>query len=196
MRAIIFLTLAATSVVAHAEPWSLGIEPRIGAMLPTSKLGANVTGGVEFDVATPVANHQLTIGLDASFARPSYSSSAMSTQLPGAIDYTVQQLEVVVGLTANYRFFDATHPLVPRIGAGPVVHMLRTTESTMPAYSGDNQSQQTKLGFEAAAGVDYAAGPGFLAADLRFIYSSLDTPLTGSSNAGSLSLAVGYRFVF
>lgn len=196
MRAIIFLTLAATSVVAHAEPWSVGIEPRIGAMLPTSKLGANVTGGVELDVATPVANHQLTIGLDASFARPSYSSSAMSAQLPGAIDYTVQQLEVLVGLTANYRFFDETHKLVPRVGAGPVVQMLRSTESTMPAYAGDNQSQQTKLGVEASAGVDYAAGPGFLAADLRFIYSSLDTPLTGSSNAGSLSLAVGYRFVF
>ena len=104
MRAIILFTLAATSAVAHADPWSIGIEPRIGAMLPTSKLGANVTGGVEFDVATPVADHQLTIGLDASFARPSYSSSAMSTQLPSTIDYTVQQLEVLVGLTANYRF--------------------------------------------------------------------------------------------
>ena len=66
----------------------------------------------------------------------------------------------------------------------------------MPAYAGSNNSQQTKPGFEATVGVDYAVGPGFLAGDLRFIYSTLDTPLTGSSNAGSLSLAVGYRFVF
>lgn len=196
MRAIIFFTLAATSAVAHADPWSFGIEPRIGAILPTSKLGANVTGGVELDVATPVADHQLTIGLDASFARPSYSSSATSMQLPSTLDYTVDQLEVLVGLTANYRFFDSTHQLVPRIGAGPMVQMLRTTESTMPAYAGSNNAQQTKPGFEATVGVDYAVGPGFLAGDLRFIYSSLDTPLTGSSNAGSLSLAVGYRFVF
>jgi hypothetical protein len=196
MRAMIFFTLAASSAVAHADPWSFGIEPRVGAMIPTSKLGANVTGGVEFDVATPVADHRLTIGLDASFARPSYSSSAMSMQLPSTLDYSVQQLEVLVGLTANYRFLDATHQLVPRVGAGPVLHMLRTTEDTMPAYAGSNQSQQTKPGFEATFGVDYAAGPGFLAGDLRFIYSSLDTPLTGSSNAGSLSIAVGYRLVF
>lgn len=195
MRALLILTLAASSAVAHAEPWSLGIEPRVGAMMPTSKLGTNVTGGLEIDVATPIANHQLTIGLDASFAQPSYSASAMSAQLPGPVDYTVDQLEVLVGLTANYRFFDATHALVPRIGAGPCVHMLRSTESTMPAYAGSNQSQQTKAGFEATVGIDYAMGPGFLAGDLRFVYSGLDTPVTGSSNAGNLAIVVGYRLV-
>jgi hypothetical protein len=181
-----------------AKPWTIGIEPRLGVLVPTSKLGTNVMGGVEVDYATPVLDRRLVIALDASFARPSHSGTVMSTQLPapGDLGYTVQQLEVVLGLTANYRIFDDSHALVPRLGAGPLIHLLKTSETTNPSYSGANNSQQTKVGFELTAGVDYKAGPGFLAGDLRFLYSSLDTPITGGSNAGSLAIAAGYRFVF
>jgi hypothetical protein len=210
MRAIIFFTCTAASAVGFAQPagvtttepapeapWTIGIEPRLGALIPTSKLKTNVVGGLEIDVATPALDHRLVVGLDLSIAQPSYSASAMSTQLPapGMIDYTVQQLEVAVGLTANYRFA-STHSLVPRIGAGPLLHLLKSTETTSPAYAGSNNAQQTKLGIEATAGVDYKVGPGFLAGDLRFLYSPLTTPLAGGSNAGSLAVAVGYRFVF
>jgi hypothetical protein len=218
MRAIIFIVCIGGSGVAFgqappADPqpassvtstepardnaWMIGVEPRLGALIPTSKLKPNVVGGLELDVVTPALDHRLVVGVDVSIAEPSYTATAMSTQLPspGLLDYTVKQLEVVVGLTANYRFA-AIGSLVPRIGVGPLLHLLKSTETTSPSYSGANTAEQTKLGVEATAGVDYKAGPGFLAGDLRFLYSGLTTPLTGGSNAGSLAIAVGYRFVF
>jgi hypothetical protein len=111
----------------------------------------------------------------------------------GVADYTIRQTELVVGLLAAYRLGDGR--LVPRVGGGPILHMLRTNETSSPA-PGENTSQQTKFGFELVGGADYRLGTGFLAGDIRFLYSKLDTMLTGDSNAGSLALLVGYRLVW
>jgi hypothetical protein len=215
MRTLIFLVIAASSAAAHAQsadqpaapvppptpeakPWTIGIEPRLGAIIPTSKLAANIVAGLELDWLTPALGHKLVIAIDASYARPSFTGTTMSAALPapGTIGYTIDQTEVVVGLTAGYRFFDASHAFVPHVAVGPILHLLRSDEKTSPAYAGSNNSQQTQAGFEASVGADYKAGPGYLAGDLRFLYSSLSTPLTGSTNAGSVAVAVGYRFTF
>jgi hypothetical protein len=181
---------ATATATAEAKPWRLGIEPQIGVLVPTSKLHTFVTGGFEIDYAIG----RLTIGAGLALTQPSFTSSVMDPRAPnGSTGYTIDQTELVVGLLASYRL--STSRLVPRIGAGPILHMLRTNETTTIA-PGTNTSQQTKLGFQLAGGIDYLAGPGFLAADLRLLYSGLDTMLTGSSNAGSIALLAGYRFVF
>jgi len=102
---------------------------------------------------------------------------------------------MVVGATIGYRLFGAGHALVPWGALGPVLHMLRTSESTMVA-PGDNSATSTELGLEVAAGVDYRLGPGFLLGAARMIYSNLDHTLTGDTNAGKLGFEAGYRFVF
>jgi hypothetical protein len=38
--------------------------------------------------------------------------------------------------------------------------------------------------------------PGFVAGDVRVVYSKLDNLLTGASNAGNIAITMGYRFVF
>ena len=147
---------------------------------------------------------KLVVGLDASLTQPSYSSTVMDSRIPGGMaTYGIQQTELLVGATIQYRI-PASAKLVPRVGLGPALHMLKTNETihmlktneTTNAAPGNNTAQQTKLGLEALAGVDYRVGPGYLAGDLRLIYSGLNTPLTGSSNAGNIGLAVGYRIVF
>ena len=100
-----------------------------------------------------------------------------------------------IGLDAIFRFFDASKKLVPYVGAGPVIHLLQTTETTSFA-PGDNMEQSTKLGFEIVGGADYRIGPGLLLAELRVIYSDLDHLFTGNTNAGNVMFGVGYRFVF
>lgn len=185
---------ASTSTNVEAETWKVGIEPRLGFALPTSKLGANVGGGLEVDVAVAMQG-KLVVGVDASLTQPSYSSTAMDSRIPGGMaTYDIHQTELLVGATIQYRI-PASAKLVPRVGLGPALHMLKTNETNNIA-PGNNTAQQTKLGLEALAGVDYKAGPGYVAGDLRLIYSGLDTPLTGSSNAGNIGLAVGYRIVF
>ncbi|MGE5181472.1 MAG: hypothetical protein ACM31C_05400 [Acidobacteriota bacterium] len=212
MRTICSLLLVAASAgTAAAQPapegatatssqpatqWTAGVEPRFGVMLPTSKLRAMVVGGLEVDVALPPANHQLVLGIDLALTRPSYDATAMDPRLPGgSTSYTIHQTEVVAGLTAQYRFTPAGSPLVPFVGAGPILHMLKTNETDIAA-PGENTATQTKLGLELVGGLDIQAGPGLVCGELRFLYSGLDTPLAGATNAGYIALAAGYRLVF
>jgi hypothetical protein len=197
MRSITtILCITVAGATASAEPWTMGVEPRFGMTIPTSKLTAMAVGGLEVDYALPVANHQLVAALDFGLTRPSYDASASDPRIPGGMTaYTIHQTEMVIGAVASYRLAPADHTLIPHVGAGPLLHLLKTNETAMLA-PGENTATQTKLGVEAVLGLDYTAGPGLLAADLRFLYSGLDTPLTGGSNAGNVELAVGYRFVF
>ena len=203
LRSILLVVAAAGA--AHADPeatttssteapkaWSIGVEPRIGVLVPTSKLGTFMMAGVEVDKAFG----RLVISLDGDWSRPSYNASAMDPRIePPTATYTIHQTEVLVAALASYRFGDADAKLVPHLGAGPVLHWLKTNE-TSSAAPGENTEAQLKVGVELDGGLDFRAGPGYLAGDLRVVYSGLDTALTGSSNAGSVSLAAGYRLVF
>jgi len=177
-------------------PWSVAIEPRVGASIATSKLGPFVIGGLQVDVATPVANHRLLVGLDLSFTRPSHDGTVMDPRLPGGeTSYTIKEQELGIALLASYRFADAGASIVPWGGVGPMIHLLESTETTMAA-PGDNTAQSTEFGVEAAGGVDLKAGPGYVAGDVRFAYTKLDHTITGNTNAGKIAIALGYRLVF
>ena len=189
----------AVSSAPAAEPkkaWQIGIAPRLGFVVPTSKLGAMVLGGIELDYVLPAANHQFVVALDLSLTRPSYNGSVMDPRVPGGTSmYSIDEMEIVVGATIGYRLFPADRRLVPWGAIGPVMHLLRTSESSTLA-PGDNTATSTELGLELAAGVDYRTGPGFLLGGARVVYSNLDHTLTGDTNAGKLGLEVGYRIVF
>lgn len=190
---------APTTVTATTEPaaktWTVGVAPRVGLVAPTSKLGLMVIGGVQLDVATPALDHRLLIGIDASLTRPSHDGTVMDPRLPGMADYTIHETEMVVALLATLRLAGPEKPLVPWVAAGPMLHMLRTTETTTIA-PGDNTEVSTEPGVEVAGGADFAAGPGYLGGDLRAAYSKLDHSLTGNTNAGKVAVTLSYRFVF
>ena len=192
-------TTAAVTVTARdggGPEWTVAVAPRFGVTVPTSKLGPMVVGGVELDIALPVANHQLVLAFDAALTRPGHDGSVMDARIPdGMATYSIHQLEMVAGVMVSYRLFASGHRVVPWFGAGPILHLLETTETTSLA-PGDNSATATKLGGQIAGGVDYRVGPGFLVGDLRLVYSQLDNLLTGSVNAGNLALAAGYRFLF
>ena len=187
------------SIAAAAEasaPWRFGVAPRIGAAVPTSKLGTTLAGGIEVAYLTAAAGHRVVIAVDLSLARPSYSSSVMDPRIPGGTTtYTIRETELVVGATVGYRLFTPAHAFVPWGAIGPVLHLLRTTEVTMLSPD-SNTASSTEVGLELAAGADYRAGPGFLLGGIRLVYSNLDHRLTGDTNAGKLAVELGYRFVF
>jgi len=189
----------APSVTAQApEPtpaWSFGIAPRFGLVAPTSKLGLMVIGGVQVDYATPALDHRLLIGLDWSLTRPSHDGSVMDPRIPSTADYTVHETEMVLALLASYRLAGSDKALVPWIGVGPMLHFLRTTETTSLA-PGENSAVSTEFGVELAGGADFRAGPGFVGGELRAAYSKLDHQLTGATNAGKVAVSACYRIVF
>ena len=190
------VAVTATARTGDEPAWSLAIAPRMGVTVPTSKLGPMVVVGFELDYALPVAHRQLVVALDAALTRPGHDGTVMDARIPGGMGtYSIHQLEMVVGIMASYRVFPAGHRVVPWFGAGPILHLLKTTEASSLAPA-DNTATSTELGIELGGGVDYRVGPGFLVGDVRIVYSKLDNLLTGASNAGNIVLAAGYRFVF
>ncbi len=186
--------VAAASASADKGTWSVAVAPRMGMTLPTSKLGLWALGGLEIDVATPVLSRRLVATVDLSYTRPGYSGSVSDPRVGGDATYEIDENEFKVSLGAAYRFFTADRRLIPWAGAGLVMHMLRSTETTSVA-PGDNMSQDTRFGFELVGGADFGLGPGYLLGELRVTYSGLDHLLTGTSNAGNVMFGLGYRLV-
>jgi hypothetical protein len=178
---------------APAEPWSFAVAPRVGVTVPTSKLGAFVIGGVELDYA---ATPRLLVAADVSLTRPGFDGTVMDDRIAnGSGTFAVHEAELVVGVLALVRLAPPHGKLVPWLGGGPVVQMLKTTETTSLA-PGANTATSTELGIEIGGGIDVRAGPGYVTGSLRAVYSKLDHTLTGSTNAGNVALAAGYRIVF
>ena len=187
---------SATAGTPAPAAWRFAVTPRFGVTVPTSKLGAFVIGGVQIDYAPAVADHRLLLGLDLSLTRPSHDSTVMDPRIPGGSgSYAIHETEMAIGLTAAYHLLATERSLVPWVGGGPVLQLLKTTETTSLA-PGENTATSTELGLEVFGGADLRVGPGFLVGDLRLVYSKLDHGLTGSTNAGKLALEAGYRFVF
>lgn len=174
--------------------WQLAVEPRLGLVVPTAKLGPMVIGGIEVDYAVAM-DKRLLVGLDVSLTRPSHDGTVMDPRVPSSPQYAIKETEMVLALLASYRFAAQDRALVPWVGAGPMLHFLRSTETTTIA-PGDNTAGSTELGLELAGGADYRVGPGFIVGDVRFAYTKLEHTITGSTNAGKITLALGYRFVF
>jgi opacity protein-like surface antigen len=189
---------AAPTALVFEEPrrsWSVGVAATVGVTVPTSDLGAMVVGGLELDLALPVLERRLVIALAATLTRPATSGTGTDPRVGGAYEYDLAVTELKLGLDLVYRFFTAERDLVPYLGAGPLLHFLRSTETTTLA-PGDNTEQGTALGFEVLGGLDYRLGPGLLLGELRYVYSKLDHLWTGDASAGNVVIAVGYRLVF
>jgi hypothetical protein len=185
----------AASTTATAEPgkpWTFAVAPRIAFAIATSKLGPAAQVGVELDVAL---SRRLVLAIDVSLDRPSHDGTVMDTRLPppGTATYTVSETELAIALDVGYRIGDKS--IVPWVAGGPLIQMLRTTETNSIA-PGENTAQSTKLGIDLAGGVDFKAGPGYAVGQLRIDYAGLDDALTGSSNAGRITIGAAYRLTF
>lgn len=174
--------------------WTVGIAPRVGVTIPTSKLGAMAVVGVHVGAAV-AARGKLVVGFDASWSRPGRDGSVMDPRVPSPATYSIDQSEILVGLSVGYRLAGAEKKLVPWIAGGPILHVLHTRETTSIA-PGENTARAVEAGLQVGGGVDFLVGPGFVVGDLRVIYSPLDNVLTGDSNAGNVVVAGGYRLVF
>ena len=175
--------------------WKLGLAPRVGLDIPTSKLKPFVVAGLELDVFLPVLDNKLVMALDASFTYPRYEGSGNDLQVGGDYEYEIKVLEIKSALDVIYRFLDDTHRFIPFLGAGFAFQYLRTLE-TSSFEPGENVEHGPSFGFEVLGGLDFRLGPGYLLLDTRFVFTNMDYQLTRDSNAGNVTMGLGYRFIF
>jgi hypothetical protein len=187
---VLLSLLLSTRAWADDGVWSFGVAPRFGVTVPTSKLGTTFESGLELDVPLPFWSRSLTLALDASLTQPSYDGAATDPRTGGTYTFSVEETELKVALDAVYRVGGGR--LVPFAGAGAVLQMLRTNETSSLA-PGKNTTEDSELGLELVGGLDYRLGPGYLLGEVRGVYSDLDHVLSGDTNAGHITLSFGYR---
>lgn len=175
--------------------WGFGLAPRVGLLIPTSKLKPFVVAALEFDVFFPVLNQRLVAAADFSFTWPRTSGSGTDPRIGGDYDYDVDVLQFKWAVDVLYRFLDNTHDWVPFAGIGGAAQYLKTSQTTS-FDDGTNTEKNVEFGFEVLGGLDYRLGPGFLFADVRFVFTDFDQRFAGDINGGAFTLAFGYRFVF
>ncbi len=209
MRAVVIL-LVATATAARAQPvapWTFDIEPRVGVLESKSKLDASLLGGFELGLELP---HDGLLGLEASFTHPHHTGTVIDDDV--TTSYTLEQSQILLAITVNYRFFDSTHRWVPHVGLGPLVQVLLNSETTTAA-PGVFTANEVQLGAEAGGGLDVRVGPGWIAANIQFVYSrpmsacailpiyiplcsAHSAPLTGGDDVYNIAITGGYRVPF
>ena len=177
------------------DVWMLAVAPRFGLIVPTSKLSPFVSVGLELGYRLPTLDRRVSLIADIAYTRPSRNASANDDRVGGDTIFDTKESELKLGLGGSFRLLTKIATLVPWVGASAVVQML-TSSQTNDLSPGENTARSTKFGGEVFAGADYRLGPGYALGEARFVLTDLDDLITGNSNAGSVNLSIGYRFVF
>jgi hypothetical protein len=81
----------------------------------------------------------------------------------------------------------------PYIGIQPQIFLLRATTTS---FGLENSQGDTKFGFAGLLGGQFDIGPGGAFFEAGFQYATLEHKLTGKSNLGAVTFALGYRLAF
>ncbi len=180
-------------------PDTLALEA--GASFPQVYTGLDtffvVGAQVGFLLPTPDQRLALVAGVDYSLSRSSGAGS--DSRLPGdgsySFDLTLHRILFDLGLLIRFlppkSELNFYAELDVRIA---IYHAEVSGEATSPL--GIDKDTSFGVGAGLAGGVEWALGPGALAAELGIGFTGLDQSLTGISSAGGPSIRVGYHLFF
>jgi hypothetical protein len=118
----------------------------------------------------------------------------------GAYSFHLDEQALLIGVPITYRFFAPDQAFTPYAGVLPEVFLLGTKTTS---FGLSNTQGDVRFGVAVLLGGQYRVGPGSLFLDLAFQYAGLGAKdptsglsLTGASNLGAFTAAVGYRMGF
>ncbi|HEY3356128.1 MAG TPA: outer membrane beta-barrel protein [Polyangia bacterium] len=181
---------------APAGPHGTGlvVDLSVGALVPTSKYDTGFLGGLRLGYRLPWLAQRLGVAVGLAYLRTGRTVSGTDPRVPdGTWSADVPTDQLVIDLEIFWRFFDASHRLVPYVGAGPALFLLRDTPKT---YGAENTEDSTQVGFVVQGGADYRLGPGAVFGEVRAQYAGVNRTVPGDHNLGGIGLQVGYRVFF
>ena len=191
--------------VSAAKPEGSGLvgialAPKVGAVIPTSKLGATFALGLEAGYTFPFLRDKLpswmalfepALMVEFSYLEPKKVGSGSSDLVGGAFAYDLAQRIMILAFDAIVKF--TPWIVQPYGGIGYGFYFLHAEQKS---YGLTNQEDQLYSGLQLRAGAEYAIWHGGVMAELRYHYTGLGFLSTGQSNAGGITISAGYRFVF
>jgi hypothetical protein len=169
----------------------LAVGLKVGAAVPTSKLGATPWIGLDVELPLPMVAPFISLALEGLYAQPSLSGTLTSTAAAAPVAYTLEQRVLALALQALAQV--PVGPVRAYGGLGWGVYSLRAKTTALGAAQ---TASQTRGGLQARAGAGYALGAGEAFGEVRYDWSLLRFTTTGESNAGAVALGFGYRAFF
>lgn len=190
-----------TSRVAADGPEGLVLGGKVGAGIgkPLNEAGPSVAAQLELGYVLPPLDHTFEPFLAFAYSAPSLEGTSRQSdpRLPGdgIVRYRVDQQIGALDLGVRARLPLAA--ITPYAAAGGRMFMLRSTVSGEVAGEPFGSSEETGTAWGAffAAGAELNLGPGALLAELQLGYGGVDAFVLRDTNAGALSLFLGYRLM-
>jgi hypothetical protein len=175
----------------HARSGVL-IGAKVGGILPFSKLGPNVSVGIELGYAFG----NFAVALDVDYTAPKASGTESDPRVTGAA-YSWHLTEQELNVMPVFLYRLPLGALTAFAGIGPRLYLLKSTvrsNTGAPSFQ-ETTEKSSKFGFGVPLGAELRLGPGAAIAEVLLQYGGLDHTATGSSNTGGASLSLGYRIV-
>ena len=171
---------------------------KVGGALtqPFSNLGGSYYLELEAGYMLPYLRRLLSVTVSAGLSAPSTSGSASDSRVPGgSFTYEAGQTQVGLGLTLTARV--PLGRIVPYVGVGPRLILVRTQSSGVATAAPIDQSSETstEIGIGVPVGVDFLLGPGRIFAEGQLLWTGIAQRSSGESSLGAINLCAGYRFV-
>ena len=177
--------------VAQTSEIGLAVAAKVGGTLVTSALDMTYFVGLDFSYRLPFLDRLLGVGLELSMQNPGASGKVDAAAVGGSYQYelSTQLFTIAIEAIAGKSFGDFS----PYGALGYGLFILSTD---VTAFGEESTESQTRAGMTLRGGCGYRLGPGDLFAELRYHYVDLAFLSTGESNAGGITLGVGYRYGF
>jgi hypothetical protein len=194
---------AAKTEAATVDTHKLYMSLNVGGLFsqPFNKLGASGLVGARAGYILPFRPGQFVVALEGGYAAPGATGTATDprvTENGGSYNWTLSERQGYLGLQFMHRAtWLGTEKLTPFVGIGPRLWLLQS-RVTGKAGTSDlllSTEQSTQVGFLLPIGVEYKLGPGAITGEAQISWAPVSHRITGDTNVGALSLAVGYRLL-
>lgn len=175
------------------------IGVKVGALLPQafSPLGASFLAELEGGYLLPFARRLIGIVGSVGVTMPTVSGSSIADPRVNGGSFSYQQTsqQFLLGLSVVGHI--PLGRVVPYIGVGPRAFIVRTPSDGQAGSSAIPGSSELSVsaGVGVPVGLEVLLGPGRLCAELQLLYSPASQRSTGTGSFGSMTAALGYRFV-
>lgn len=186
-------------VALFGQALAEGVKPaaalHVGATVPFTPLSSNATVRLEAGAFLPMVGERIAPIVMGAYSAPVFNGEATDERLGDAYTVNVRQKELMIGIGATVRLFEADRRVNPELTVAPQLQFLETvaTGTSAGGAIGTTRERYAKLGFLVAAGVGIGLGPGTLTIQVGYAGTGLDGVLTGKSTTGAFNPTVGYR---
>jgi hypothetical protein len=164
-----------------------------------SDLDPHVMPRLELGYNLPAWGRRLEPHVTISYTPPRAGGEAADVRLPASdsFNWEIRQDELALGIGMLVRFLELGSPINGYAALGPQVVFLRTVANGDAAGEpfGEHVERDTQVGLYGWLGVELVLGPGVGFVELGLAWSDLNGAITGDSNTGNLSPALGYRLM-